>query len=335
MNLKRKTNLFYTEGTDSNFLTFSNYTEMLTRSIVSMNYKIFPSKFLCVKLKGTKDETIKYLQNYYENKLAVVRDHYSEMVENAVYVEDYIRPLDYLLNGPGVTFDVVCAGEISEQDYNGVYTDIICVLNANDIKGVEQKSETPNGTSISKTDYTCTEVTKLYGWSSDANVKTDAPIFDDSVSKYSIDTYGGNKVLTFNSYDNKTIEFDAVIPCVDVYDISNIDDKNKPGNAMVPLGIWFNQVNDTVETISMDLTNRYLPSWTLSISLQFKPFPYGNKYDVKSLFECDTNWAESKDAFGTFAQVFASQQAWKASYDSLLEKIASLESTITELKNNK
>ena len=78
--MKRKTNLFYTTGPDSKFITFSNYTESLTGNFLSTDTKIFPSRFIALYIKGlnkdTKAALIKYIADYYESKLAVLRDHF-------------------------------------------------------------------------------------------------------------------------------------------------------------------------------------------------------------------------------------------------------------------
>lgn len=47
--MKRKTNLFYSGNSqDSNYLSFSNYTESLTGNYLSTDTKIYPSSFLCL-----------------------------------------------------------------------------------------------------------------------------------------------------------------------------------------------------------------------------------------------------------------------------------------------
>ena len=96
--MKRKTNLFYTSGPDSKFLTFSNYTEALTGNFLSVNTKLFPDRFLCLQINGlnstTKEGFIKYLVAYYENKLAALRDN---ILENNNTIEYNIHPLSYLL----------------------------------------------------------------------------------------------------------------------------------------------------------------------------------------------------------------------------------------------
>ena len=69
--MKRKTNLFYTSGPDSKFITFSNYTESLTGNFLSTDTKLFPDKFLCLKISNlhtgntnTKAQFISYLAKY-------------------------------------------------------------------------------------------------------------------------------------------------------------------------------------------------------------------------------------------------------------------------------
>ena len=167
--MKRKTNLFYTTGPDSKFITFSNYTESLTGNFLSTDTKIFPSRFIALYIKGlnkdTKAALIKYLADYYESKLAVLRDHFDY---NKSDIEKSVPPLNYLLeallrikeitknevvathsitNNSYVNFikdgndtsnltsnlisysDIIkfkYISDITEQDYNGTFTDTIC-----------------------------------------------------------------------------------------------------------------------------------------------------------------------------------------------------------------
>ena len=96
--MKRKTNLFYTEGPDSKFITFSNYAESLTGNFLSTDTKIYPSRFIALYIAGLNKETkpllIKYIAKYYENKLAVLRDYFSK---NRGDIEKNVSPLNYLL----------------------------------------------------------------------------------------------------------------------------------------------------------------------------------------------------------------------------------------------
>ena len=75
--MNRKTQLFYNTNEDSKFITFDNYAEALTGDLLVTNAKLYPSRFLCVNLADlNKKEFIRnYLENYYENKLAFLRDN--------------------------------------------------------------------------------------------------------------------------------------------------------------------------------------------------------------------------------------------------------------------
>lgn len=180
--MKRKTNLFYLGQTqDSNFLSFSNYSESLTGNLISTDNKIFPSSFLCMRLSKLRDEknaqalydeknasnpnkvawdTItgykkkslifelnkeelikKCLVPYYENKMAALRDW---CIENDYNQEKQLLPLNYLLESiykyegiDEVSADNDCMvyyGDVTEQDYNGTFTDTICVVDSTHIK---------------------------------------------------------------------------------------------------------------------------------------------------------------------------------------------------------
>lgn len=124
--MKRKTNLFYTSGPDSKFLTFSNYTDALTGNFLSVNTKLFPDKFICLKINNlnssTKPTLIKYLVAYYENKLAMLRDN---LVSSNTQIEHNICPLAYLLEA--------LLSILIEDDQNGGYK-----LNIRDILTYEE-----------------------------------------------------------------------------------------------------------------------------------------------------------------------------------------------------
>ena len=224
--MKRKTNLFYTTGPDSKFITFSNYTESLTGNFLSTDTKIFPSRFITLYIKGlnkdTKASLIKYLADYYESKLAVLRDYFDY---NKSDIEKSVPPLNYLLeallrieeikpnevvathsiaNNSYVNFiedenetsnlisysDVVkfkYISDITEQDYNGTFTDTICNIDLRKFAYIS---------SIELTDDFNDEVVQfdkpvtLYGWDSNipeeyANEKT----IPDSVQGIDLDRY--------------------------------------------------------------------------------------------------------------------------------------------------
>ena len=224
--MKRKTNLFYTTGPDSKFITFSNYTESLTGNFLSTDTKIFPSRFIALYIKGlnkdTKAALIKYLADYYESKLAVLRDYFDY---NKSDIEKSVPPLNYLLeallrieeiksnevvathsiaNNSYVHFieddnetsnlisysDVVkfkYISDITEQDYNGTFTDTICNIDLRKFAYIS---------SIELTDDFNDEVVQfdkpvtLYGW--DSNIPEEyatEKTIPDSVQGIDLDKY--------------------------------------------------------------------------------------------------------------------------------------------------
>ena len=201
--MKRKTNLFYTTGPDSKFITFSNYTESLTGNFLSTDTKIFPSRFIALYIKGlnknTKASLIKYIADYYESKLAVLRDHFDY---NKSDIEKRVPPLNYLLeallrikeinenevvathsvaNNSYVNFikdgndtsNLISSSyvikfkyisDITEQDYNGTFTDTICNIDLRKFAYISSIELTDDfNDNVVQFDKPVT----LYGWDSD------------------------------------------------------------------------------------------------------------------------------------------------------------------------
>ena len=171
--MNRKTNIFYNNSEDSKFLTFNNYTEALTGDILATDYKLWPSRFICIYLKDldkqnyetiesaeeAKNDFILKLQQYYENKLATLRDNVDDVSplkplnylitfiywwaynKNIINEQDKLSPIEIetkLLNdqlenntelSDLVEFNYI--SDIVEQQYNGTYADIICTINPN------------------------------------------------------------------------------------------------------------------------------------------------------------------------------------------------------------
>ena len=220
--MKRKTNLFYTTGPDSKFITFSNYTESLTGNFLSTDTKIFPSRFIALYIKGlnknTKASLIKYLADYYESKLAVLRDHFDY---NKSDIEKRVPPLNYLLeallrikeinenevvathsiaanknNDDNETSNLISDSEvikfkyisdITEQDYNGTFTDTICNIDLRKfayISSIELTDDfNDNVVQFDKPAY-------LYGWDSDVPKEyTYEHTIPDSIQGIDLDRY--------------------------------------------------------------------------------------------------------------------------------------------------
>ena len=396
--MKRKTNLFYTTGPDSKFITFSNYTEALTGNYLSVNTKLFPDNFLCLNIKGlnsiTKPIFIKYLVKYYENKLAVLRDY---NVNNNKTIEFNIYPLAYLLeailkvvvldndtyklnviNGELVVNDnidtssdienlITYIGQISECDYYGTYTDIICNIECENFNEGKIKfvSETDGYLEENTISINGEEVSSLYGWANDNIIDTyieEAPIYDVNNNTYKYDTKISS--LEYNHIDSnstdydKTLSFNVIIPLFSMVNINkelevyskehNIDsDTNvqsiilNDGNKHcfdVPLGMWLyaDKEEDTFIELIKDTNLNLYPNWSLLISSQFKPFPYSS---IKKE-NATSNNSESgsiMNSFSTFSEVLSKMNDVLDNFNKLNNNLTSLNNRIAlvekQLKN--
>lgn len=376
--MKRKTNLFYTTGPDSKFLTFSNYAESMTGNFLSVNTKLFPSRFLCLYISNlnstTKPEFIKFLVAYYENKLAILRDS----VNN---VENKLSPISYLfealnqvliydeesnlykinLNDAGNIIHnemsssifndnfTMYVSDITEQDYNGIYTDIICTL---DLLSLHNCKVIKNDTS-SEIESLNIENNNIYGWDNINSIpgyESIYPIYDydtSFVKKYYIDSNITSLSLSKLPVQSDSIKFNVIIPLYEVINIDiddndtilgyddedtdnyiiNLNNSNKYRHN-VPLGIWMNadKEEDNPIEINRDFDTGLSGSWSLLISTQFKPFPYSTKY---------YNDIENSDKginFATFTQVLSRMNDILDKFEESNKRISSLENRLQEIQ---
>lgn len=380
--MKRKTNLFYTNGESSKYLTFSNYTESLTGNFLSVDTKLFPSRFLCLNINGlnaqSKQLLIKYLVAYYENKMAFLRD---ECINEDTNYENKILPLAYLIEAllkieilneneiivrddnymSSIDFEPIFTipfiGDITEQDYNGTYADTICIISMSNmysgkiVKG--EKKDINSYRSVSNNEV-------LYGWNKaelNETYRTLPPRYDkNSDNSYSFDT--NLKEIQFVKGNNvNRLEFNCIIPLYDVVDINYdtnssiiqeyeeiIDDNNSvsinktpikmtlidtnteqniPAIKDVPLGIWF---AETPIVLEKEIGTGYCPSWSLTISQQFKPFPYSKNYN----FNLETTNA---DAFNTFAIILSRQNDMLNEFKKISSQMQNLQKQISEIRS--
>ena len=329
--MKRKTNLFYTDGVDSKFLTFSNYTEAMTGNYLSTNIRLFPTMFLCVKLNIQDTEVFikNHLVAYYENKLATLRDANKKDINPLGYLLDCIFTVD---SNAQITY----IGNITEQDYNGIYTDTICTINP-----IMQYTGSITE-SNSNVDNPIEGDASLRGWykSNGKYIGPSAyvgvtPSFD-SGNFYNINS---NRSLNFETPtptdEPKPIEFNVIIPLfsvVDTRDSADLVNYNINYNATdgeiigdsttnVPLGIWF--ANDIISLLK---DNTYGQNWSLVIGSQFKPFPTSST-GIPTEIEMNN----TPGAYNSFAQVLARQ-------DSIIkffsEQIQELKKQINEMKQS-
>ena len=285
--MKRKTNLFYTTGPDSKFITFSNYTESLTGNFLSTDTKIFPSRFIALYVKGlnkdTKAALIKYLADYYESKLAALRDHFDY---NKSDIEKSVPPLNYLLeallrikeikpnevvathsiaNNSYVNFvdnetetsklvsysNVIkfkYISDITEQDYNGTFTDTICNIDLRKfayISSIELTDDFDNN--VVQFDKPNT----LYGWDSNipeeyANEKS----IPDSIQGIDLDRYM-KPYLDDTDAEEKRIEYKInteLNNVINIHDVMITEDKSLAD--IIDEYMASNEYDDTASAIS-------------------------------------------------------------------------------------
>ncbi len=340
--MKRSTNLFYTVGSDTNFITFSNYGESLTGNFLSVNTKLFPSNFLCLYLPAlnydNRKEFIEYIAAYYENKLAFLRD---KCIEHNYKVESKLNPLYYLLEAIDKwdsSNEIVHVGNITEQNYNGTYSDIICVITASEHSPAIINTKTNDLTSIENYD---SSIKYLYGWS--VNSTSGQEIYQGPFQYESITpVLDGQNFYDYNtSIESLTktasgddIKFNIIIP---LYNLVNTDYKSNSSiidesniltstyTKNVPLGIWFSGKEPI--TLSRQDTE-YDPSWSLLLSSQFKPFPYSDK----SPNEIDDS--SKADAFMTFSQILTRQNKIIDKYNDLSKQVLELNNKLNDIIGN-
>lgn len=335
LNMKRKTNLFYTENdVDSKFLTFSNYTEAMTGNYLSTNIRLFPTMFLCLKLSISNDDNKKdfiknHLVAYYENKLATLRDANKD-INPLGYLLDCIKAFD---SSASVTY----IGNITEQDYNGIYTDTICTINPIiQYTGSITVNDSSVGDSV-KGD------TKLRGWyNNDAYTGPSEyngviPVFDNA-NMYSISSEHTLHFIKNTDTIKPSVEFNIIIPLFTVVDTRdsapltnyNIGENMTEGDIIgestknVPLGIWFAN-----NTISLSADNIYGQNWSLVIGSQFKPFPTSTN-GIPAEIEMNN----TPGAYNSFAQVLARQDSiikfFTEQIQELKNKINKINTTLSE-----
>ena len=388
----RRTNIFYnSNSTTDKFFTFSNYTEALTGNFLSTDTKLFPSRFLCANLEGlnsnNKQSLINLLIRYYENKLAVLHDkninNYTVLSLNYLleffcklvlkndgtwhlnneFNEDLLidTEIDNYTKKVDIShFKINYIGDITEQDYDGTYTDTICVINLDTIVSgsILYKDIADDTLVVSGVTYD-----QLWGWSSNditnivskilqiENINELSPIYDtDNILnnlyyRYSSDLCG----ILFDNQPEilNNLSFNIIIPLFDMVDINyknnfttidyeyidkqkvfpgiNIEDSSENNLRIknIPLGIW---ISDTGVNIERD--GEYAPTWSLTLSSQFKPFPYSNNMSRSSSSDSKSN------AYSTFAEVLIKLNKSIDKFDDMFITIQNLENRVQTIEAN-
>ena len=161
--------------------------------------------------------------------------------------------------------------------------------------------------------------------------------------------------LNIGTSTDDNIEFNCIIPLYDIVDInykSNFNtierlisangtgfidlvpsSSNKLYCENVPLGMWIytdgetNDENTTSVKLYKDTESGFSQSWSLTISSQFKPFPYSSKMPSDMTTNSNTN------AYATFAQVLASQAAMIDNFNKLSATIANMNDHIRNMES--
>nr|DAR81036.1 MAG TPA: hypothetical protein [Caudoviricetes sp.] len=347
--MKRRTNLFYTDGPDSKFLTFSNYTEALTGHFLSTYTKLYPSRFLCCYIPDidvNKPIIIKSLIKYYESKLAFLRDYFDGQSRSKA--NDILLPLNYLLDCLTSSvdgFEVRAINEITEQDYNGTYTDTICIVNLDSIVSTElgyNGDDKPTDTTEDDASYIeyNGDGTRLYGWTEQelsnpewAGLETEFDYTNSGKPMYST-SYSNFVTVTDNSAVKDELVFNCIIPLFDLVDTNYVtnnisltelskDSSELPATGVinVPYGIWFG--NDIV--LKRDKVSGFAPTWSLSIASQFKPFPYSKQ------MPSEARNSEITNSFATFAQVLSQIAALSNKVDTLSSQLMDVNTRIDNI----
>lgn len=387
--MQRKTNLFYTQNQDSNFLTFSNFTEALTGNFLSTDWKVYPSRFLCLYIPTLVDEQSKqdfiknYLVAYYENKLAFLRDYYTKQLNNSNNVKEFdiegdtnalawlFETINKYCKDNSTEYEINFIGEVTEFDYKGTYTDSICIIDAsegykegtNQLKTYNINVDSKVNILYSDDNENVLDKSILYNWTTSELANTDYENLNVKLDNNDDNTYSiySEYELTTDVTDRTNLRFNVIIPLFDITNIyatsnfnsveesfskeENLEYKNYIYNESTntlekvsidysskelrsinnPMGIWF---SDEVIELKRDKESKYAPSWSITISSQFKPFPYSGQY-----LNNDITSTDNQQAFQTYAQILARQSTLNYELSNISSRLTKLEQTVSRLNN--
>lgn len=387
--MQRKTNLFYTQNQDSNFLTFSNFTEALTGNFLSTDWKVYPSRFLCLYIPTLVDEQSKqdfiknYLVAYYENKLAFLRDYYTKQLNNSNNVKEFdiegdtnalawlFETINKYCKDNSTKYEINFIGEVTEFDYKGTYTDSICIIDAsegykegtNQLKTYNINVDSKVNILYSDDNENVLDKSILYNWTTSELANTDYENLNVKLDNNDDNTYSiySEYELITDVTDRTNLRFNVIIPLFDITNIyatsnfnsveesfskeENLEYKNYVYNESTntlekvsidysskelrsinnPMGIWF---SDEVIELKRDKESKYAPSWSITISSQFKPFPYSGQY-----LNNDITSTDNQQAFQTYAQILARQSTLNYELSNISSRLTKLEQTVSRLNN--
>lgn len=379
----------YTEALTGNFLStdtklfpsrfFCAKLDGLTadnkQSLINLLIRYYENKLAVLRDKNSKNYTILslnyLLEFFYKLQLKKSEDGTTNWVLNAEFntdsfksteIDNYTKEISsYYNDGNKPYFTINYIGDITEQDYDGTYTDTICVVNIdNIISGSLLYKDNPDETLVvSGINYKY-----LWGWTEndinnivksilkqDESTPIDLSPIDDNGQlnniyyRYSSDLCSIK--FNYNAEVEEDLSFNIIIPLFDMVDINyknnftTIDyeyldsGKNIPGINItdtiennlriknIPLGIW---ISDSGVELKRD--GEYAPTWSLTISSQFKPFPYSNNIARSSSSDSKSN------AYSTFAEVLIKLNKAIDKFDDMHITIQNLENRIQTIEGN-
>lgn len=370
MQVRRKTNLFNIYKDNKfcapQFITFSNYAESMTGNHLSTNTKMFPSGFICMNIPKLNDSTNTEsfykdcLITHYENKLAFLRDYITD-IETKNHELDELRPLDYLLRSIkdfDSTASIIHIGDIVEQNYNGIYSDMLLTINVPQEEytyTIINNTNTPIP-SVNYHTYVGETNNKLYGW---YNVKKEGDnisyiyngpykkifdntdiVLDDSGNYYIGNSYSNIQITSTTSNSTNPLNFNVIVPLFNIYNIdetvsnsnngitsyeknNNIDLSICNNANYIPYGVWFSGINSYVtlnRNTNTDTSDIVQPSWSLVLSSQFSAFPYSRNYSTNSISNNSQSEKVDTKYIDVYHNTFASVLTEQANLIDLLNK---------------
>lgn len=374
----------YTEALTGNFLStdtklfpsrffcakLDGLTSENKQSLINLLIRYYENKLAVLRDKNSKNYTILslnyLLEFFYKLQLKKSEDGTTNWVLNAEFntdsfksteIDNYTKEISSYYNDDNKPyFTINYIGDITEQDYDGTYTDTICVVNIDNIisGSLLYKDNADETLVVSGINYKY-----LWGWTDNdinniaksiLNVNNLSPIDDNGqlnniYYRYSSDLCGIK--FNYNSETEDDLSFNIIIPLFDMVDINyknnftTIDyeyldsGKNIPGINItdtiennlriknIPLGIW---ISDSGVELKRD--GEYAPTWSLTISSQFKPFPYSNNIARSSSSDSKSN------AYSTFAEVLIKLNKAIDKFDDMHITIQNLENRIQTIEGN-
>lgn len=345
MQVRRKTNLFNIYKKNSTgkdvlsipqFVTFSNYAESMTGNHLGIDNKLFPSSFICLDIPSLNtDSSSKKFYSYclisqYENKMAFLRDYVTD-AETKNMTPDNLKPLDYLLhyiNDFDKDAKITHIGDIVEQNYNGIYSDMLLTVTVPEDEYTYNLSYSNEKSKL--IDYYPADDSYLYGWCNvtKINDSTFSYVYNgpkafenvhalcDKPLKYNMTSYysyiSPAKLTTKPGKSAEPLKFNVVIPLYNIINVDPISSKSNDGISSetnntvmnlsycdaahyVPYGLWWCGFGNYV-TLNRNNNNTYnivQPSWSLVLSSQFSAFPYSSTYSTNAISNVSYNTISS------------------------------------------